>query len=458
LPKKKTEKPQREVTKRQLSHWQRESRMQRFTMIGGIIVIVAILAVIGTGLFMNKFRPLHEVVIKVETTQKAGASATPKVVSSQYDMDYFINILVYYGKGYSSSGLNQIQGYTYSQYLSNIADSVAQQIGKNALFIQEAANLGFTVGDDEVIKAIKDRGLTQDQTRIDAVRAELVIKKLTDEYFDKQQVPASGEQKAVLAMFLESPEKAQEVVGTLNDTSQSKTFQDLAAELSTESVSKGKSGDFGWVPQGVLPTILKNPGDKVLEDKVFDPNTAINVLTQAPDPDLSKSIGYWLLKVTENKTDTKEVHLLAMLLPSEQAAKDIKTKLDAGEDFITLAKTNSQYTNASEDGGDLGLISKGKMGDAVDKVIFPDDATKALELNKVSDPLADTSRTTTGGVWLVKVTGSENQNITGDNRTILVNQKVTEWADKVWNDNQDKVQILLTDVQKAYAVEQAQTR
>ncbi|MBP1708191.1 MAG: hypothetical protein H6Q39_1915, partial [Chloroflexi bacterium] len=144
MPKKKTERPQREVTKRQLTHWQRESRLQRFTLIGGIIVVVAILAVVGTGLFMNKFKPLHEVVVKVETSQKVGSAATPVVVNTEYDMDYFISTLMYYGNGYYSSGLNQIQGYTYDQYLSNIADSVAQQIGKNKLYTQEAANLGFT--------------------------------------------------------------------------------------------------------------------------------------------------------------------------------------------------------------------------------------------------------------------------------------------------------------------------
>ena len=458
MPKKKTERPQREVTKRQLTHWQRESRLQRFTLIGGIIVVVAILAVVGTGLFMNKFKPLHEVVVKVETSQKVGSAATPVVVNTEYDMDYFISTLMYYGNGYYSSGLNQIQGYTYDQYLSNIADSVAQQIGKNKLYTQEAANLGFTVSDDEVLKAIKDRGLTPNQARIDAIRAELVIQKLTSEYFDKTQVPESGEQRAVLAMFLESPDKVKEVTGTLNDLSQSKTFQDLATEFSTESVSKEKGGDFGWVPQGVLSTILQTPEDKVLEDKVFDPGTAINTLTQAPDPDLSKSIGYWLLKVTENKTATKEVHLFAMLLPSEQAAKDIKAKLDAGEDFVALAKANSQYSNAAEDGGDLGLIAKGKMGDTVDKVLFPDDASKALPLNKVSDPIADTSQTTKGGIWLIKVTGIENQKITGDNRTILVNQKLASWADQGWNDNKDKVQTFLTEEQKAFAIEQAQTR
>jgi hypothetical protein len=48
--------------------------------------------------------------------------------------------------------------------------------------------------------------------------------------------------------------------------------------------------------------------------------------------------------------------------------------------------------------------------------------------------------------------------IEGDNRTILVNNELIDWQDKVWNDNQDKVQTLLTDDQKTYAVAEAQKR
>ncbi|HEX7475778.1 MAG TPA: hypothetical protein VF318_07385, partial [Dehalococcoidales bacterium] len=84
MPKKKITKPQREMTRRQLTHWQRESRIQRFTLFGGIIVIVAVLIIVGTGVFFNKVAPARAVVIK------AG--------NSEFSYSYYVDALSYYGK------------------------------------------------------------------------------------------------------------------------------------------------------------------------------------------------------------------------------------------------------------------------------------------------------------------------------------------------------------------------
>jgi parvulin-like peptidyl-prolyl isomerase len=454
LPKKKIEKPQREMTKRQMSHWQRESRMQRFTMIGGIIVIVAILAVVGTGLYMNKYRPFGEKAVTVENTT--------------YSEGYMIDLLSFMAKvtyPYMAQIYQQLgQQIDLNSYLNQAVTSLPQEIGRNQIIRESAAsavslNEDVTISTDEITQYIKDNKLSDNQAIRDAIYSQLLNKKL-GEYFDKQ-VPASGEQRDVLAMFLESPDKANEVAGRLNDPNQTKTFQDLATELSTESVSKNKGGDFGWVPIGVLPDLLNNPDNKLLEDKVFSPDTAINVLTQVPDPDLNKDIGYWLLKITEHQSEGNKVHLYAMLLPDEAKAKAIKARLDAGEDFVTVAKTESQFSNASTDGGDFGLINqddlKSKLGETVTAQVFPDDAAKAMELNKVSDPLADISQTTKGGVWLFKVTGVENKTIEGENRTLLANQIKEEWNNTIWTnntENQGKIQTLWTEEQQAFAIQE----
>jgi hypothetical protein len=84
LSKNKSEKPQREVTKRQLSHWQRESRLQHIVTIIGAIIIVAILVIVGTGLYLDKYKPFHTTVIKVGDTE--------------YSMDYYIDYLALIAK------------------------------------------------------------------------------------------------------------------------------------------------------------------------------------------------------------------------------------------------------------------------------------------------------------------------------------------------------------------------
>jgi peptidyl-prolyl cis-trans isomerase C len=74
-----------------------------------------------------------------------------------------------------------------------------------------------------------------------------------------------------------------------------------------------------------------------------------------------------------------EIHARHILVDTEDEAKDIKQRLEKGEDFATLAKEKSKDKNA--DGGDLGFFGKGQM-------LKPfEDAAFALEVGKISDPV-----------------------------------------------------------------------
>lgn len=56
----------------------------------------------------------------------------------------------------------------------------------------------------------------------------------------------------------------------------------------------------------------------------------------------------------------EEVHARHILVKTEEEAKAIIAELDAGKDFIELAKEKSTDSNKS-DGGDLGYFAKGRM-------------------------------------------------------------------------------------------------
>ena len=58
--KKKAEKPQREMTKRQLAQWQREKRRQRIIFGAGIFIIAAIILMVLVGWYASEYRPLHQ--------------------------------------------------------------------------------------------------------------------------------------------------------------------------------------------------------------------------------------------------------------------------------------------------------------------------------------------------------------------------------------------------------------
>jgi parvulin-like peptidyl-prolyl isomerase len=427
LSKNKSEKPQREVTKRQLSHWQRESRLQHIVTIIGAIIIVAILVIVGTGLYLDKYKPFHTTVIKVGDTE--------------YSMDYYIDYLALIAK-------------SNPQYIQYYTDFVTRQIEQSQMITEEAAKIGITVSDDEVNKYVTENKLSNSKAQFDAAHYELLIKKLQSDYFDKQIGPV--EQRALLAMFLESQTKLNEVKARLD---KGEKFSDLAGELSLETKSKENKGDFGWIPQGVLSTTLGVTTDTVLDDAVFGSSVVQGVFNQVVDDNQTKNMGYWVLKVTETRPATNEVHLFAMLFGNQEDANSMVAILSTGADWVTEAKSHSVFGNATADGGDLDFVTKGKMGDAVDAVIFPSDPTKALPLNTVSAVVPDTVQPTKGGVWLYQVTGiNPSKEITGDNRITLVNQKLDAWALKVWNDNQSRVTNMLSPEQTDFAVTKALSR
>ena len=79
--------------------------------------------------------------------------------------------------------------------------------------------------------------------------------------------------------------------------------------------------------------------------------------------------------------DEDEVHARHILVSTEEDAKAIKAELDAGGDFIALAKAKSIEPNAAQSGGDLGYFKRAVM-------VKPfADAAFAMEVGAISDPV-----------------------------------------------------------------------
>lgn len=76
-----------------------------------------------------------------------------------------------------------------------------------------------------------------------------------------------------------------------------------------------------------------------------------------------------------------EIHARHILVSTEDDAKAVKAELDAGADFIELAKAKSIEPNAAQSGGDLGYFKRGIM-------VKPfGDAAFAMTVGQVSDPI-----------------------------------------------------------------------
>ena len=419
--KKKAVRPVYKPTKRHLSHLQQQRRRRRIILSIGIAVISVVILLVGAGVYsqwyLPEYKPLHQTVLEVNGTK--------------FNMDYFIEALEFYSGGQA-------------QYIELLVGLTAENIQQGELIRQQALELGYSVNDKEVDRELEENDLPVNRAARDIVETRLLIEKMKEEYFEPQ-IPLSGEHRHVLAMFLEGEHRAAEIRDRIEA---GEDFAVLAGELSLDSVSKEKSGDLGFKPQGVLDGLLNT---SVVDSFAFDVEVGL-VSQPLYDGEKSKNLGYWLIEVLEKKADPEEVHVQAILLSSEEEALSVKARLEAGENFGDLAAELSQLAGADEDRGDLGSVSRGTQSQAFEKFVF----SIETELNTVSQPIGDESQTTEGGCWLIKVLDKDpDKQLSDEDRELLLSYALTDWVSSVTDDPANEVVNYLDDEMRAFAIERA---
>lgn len=83
----------------------------------------------------------------------------------------------------------------------------------------------------------------------------------------------------------------------------------------------------------------------------------------------------------DNKDQFAKRDASHILVEDEKTAKEVKEKLDKGEDFAKLAKEYSKDTANAENGGNLGEFSKGQMVKEFEDAVF------ALKEGEISEPI-----------------------------------------------------------------------
>lgn len=81
-----------------------------------------------------------------------------------------------------------------------------------------------------------------------------------------------------------------------------------------------------------------------------------------------------------------------ILVPTKEACENLKTQIEGGADFATVAREHSQCPSGKQ-GGDLGEFSPGQMVKEFDQVVFRD------EVGKVHGPVQ-----TQFGYHLIEIT------------------------------------------------------
>ena len=404
----------RPPTKRQLSKWQRQQRIQHIIYISGAVFLTLLIGFIGYGYYNEQIKPFHKPAAKINGTT--------------YDMDYYIKFLELYSKGQDAT------------QTTTTANSLIKAMEYNQAIAKAAPDLGISVSSDELNSALKTLTLPNEKVYRDAVGSTLLATKLLQNYFDKE-VPTSTEQVETQALFVESTDVAKKVADRLAATD---NFTALATEYSLEPLTRDNGGNLGWLPKDFTDILLGNLGNSALKDIPFtlEPGALSQPIF---DGKVTKELGYWVVQVTE-KDPKKGSHVRGILAASRQNAETIRAKIIAGEDFATLVKDYSQDSDSAALGGDLGWTEEGTI---TNRLVMG--LVLSLEPGAVSQVAADSNVKTTGGFWLVRVINKDENRVVDDNtRQLLKTGLFENWiTEKMKNDSVDT---LLTEEQKAWAI------
>jgi len=360
-------------TKRQLSKWQRQQKINRIIAIAAAVFLVGVLGYVGVGYYDDTIKPSRETVIKVN--------------DASFSMGYFINMLDAYTKG--------------TQPNESHAEFVASQIEDNELMKQGANDLGIWVEKEEVDEKIKESDLPDSEVYRDMVTGGLLRQKLLD-YFGSQ-LSDEMEQVHIQVMLVESQQVANNVTAELEAGG---NFTALLEEFSYDPAT---GGDLGWLPADVMTPLIAD----------IIPDVKAGEVRSIYDDVRPKSVGYWLIKVTD-KNEEGDIYAHAMLLGSEEEAGEVKAELAVGGNFTQLAEEYSQDVS-KVDGGDLGWLKEGDMGSEIfDRVAF------TLELNEVSEPVRD-ERQTQGAYWIIEILDKGLHELSDEVRQGLEMQDLDDW-------------------------------
>ena len=116
----------------------------------------------------------------------------------------------------------------------------------------------------------------------------------------------------------------------------------------------------------------------------------------------------------------ESVHYRQIVVADQAAADDIKAQIEAGGDFVQLAKDRSTDTQTKDTGGDEGWVPRGLFDAAAENTIFD------LNVNQV------TTYPTSSSVYVLQVLEKDPQHpIADDKKGTLANKALAQWtADK----------------------------
>ena len=339
-----------------------------------------------------------------------------------------------------------------------IINSALDKLIEEKLELAEAQRLGITADPDTVTKAIeriaqnnnltvtelrealKAEGMDFDRFR-DKIRNQIITSRLInqevtnriqvskseiDQYLARQAAaPDERREVHLMHMLIATPDgaspaqirQAQEKAGGARARlDKGESFAAMAQEMSDAS-NAIQGGDLGWAKIDQLTSAIAELVSKSKPGDVIGP--------------FRSGAGFRLLKVAgfrggrgDERKVVPQIHARHILIRTDEVTSDeeartrlqqLRQRILGGDDFATLARSNSQDPGSAIKGGDLGWVSPGTMVPKFEE-----------EMGKLADGQVSEPFKTRFGWHIVQVLGHRQHDETGEARRLAAKKAIRD--------------------------------
>ncbi len=309
-------------------------------------------------------RMIEDVMIG-QLAQEYDATVTPEEVQAEIEKQFGYDPEAAQAESGTNEPITNTTTITEEEFQQRYNDYVQNLAAKDSLTEEEFRGLFATYLMRN--KLLEKAPLTYDTTE-EAVKVRYILIK------PEPEVPLNMREGEAFRKIMEARKRI---------TVDGEDFTDVAKEVSEDPGSAANGGDLGCFGKGQMVPEFEEAAFSLDVDEVSQP--------------VKTDFGYHIIQVYDKKPEEDQVcarHILVRIdrTPTEEAvakaeeearqeAEDVKSRLEAGEDFAEVAKEVSDDPTTAEQGGDLGWVFRGQMGDAFDEVAF------TLEPGQIGGPI-----------------------------------------------------------------------
>ncbi|HZD55830.1 MAG TPA: peptidylprolyl isomerase [Anaerolineales bacterium] len=399
-------------TKKHLARLERERIQRRYILLGGLLVLLAVIGLIGYGILeQTVIQPSQPVAIvngdKITTKEfQARVRYERRQLVQQYLRTYQTMQLFAGGSDQSTQAffvqnLQQIE-------LQLDPDTLGQQLLdtliQDSLIRQEADRRGITVSSEEVDKAIQEAfgyypsGKPPTPTPAPTTAPTSTLSPTQLALVPPTPTPAPTESITATPVVTATP--SLEASPTITSTS---TPTPSGTATPTPTPTPYTYEAFQQDYQSVVEALKKeiNFSERQLR-QVIESQLYRQKVMEALTKDLPRT--------------QEQVWARHILVPDQETANTVETRLKQGEDFAKLAAEFSTDDATKNNGGDLGWFPVGQMDPAFEKVAFN------LNIGQISDPVESQF-----GWHIIQVLGHEDRPLSDAQYQQLQLTKFNDW-------------------------------